>query len=391
MIRSGRGHGWNRLPDGVRLEIRRRIVAGERFDAVAAVMGVSSRSVWRVIAEAGGVPPRSKSNSTAYLSLADRIEIAVGLGCGQTLTVIAGRVGRSLSTISREVSRNGGRDSYQAWAAERRARSEAARPKAEKLAVNPRLRAAVEYMLEQHWSPEEISGRLPLEFPDDEEIRVSAETIYQSLFVVGRGALRKELISCLRSGRTQRKPQGRAVSGRGQIKGMVMITDRPPEIEDRAYPGHWEGDLIMGSTVSRSAIGTLVERSSRLVLLFPLGTDRTAENTRLKLSEVIRTVPTQMRRSITWDQGKEMADHTQFTIDTEIAVYFCHPHSPWERGSNENTNGLIREYFPKGTDLSQVTQATCDAVAAQLNNRPRKILGFHTPLESWAQLLATTA
>jgi transposase, IS30 family len=387
----GRGHGWNRLPDEMRLEIRRRIVAGERVEAVGALMGISVRSVFRVIAEAGGVPPRPKTESTAYLSLADRVEIAVGVGCGETLTVIADRLGRSLSTISREVSRNGGRDGYQAWQAERRARSEAKRPKAEKLAANPLLRAAVEYMLEQHWSPEEIAGRLPLEFPDDEEMRVSAETIYQSLFVLGRGALRKELISCLRSGRTQRKPRGRAVSARGRIKDMVMITDRPPEVEDRAYPGHWEGDLVMGSTASNSAIGTLVERSSRLVLLFPLGTDHTAENTRLQLTKVIRTVPVQMRRSITWDQGIEMANHAQFTIETDIAVYFCHPYSPWERGTNENTNGLIREYFPKGTDLSQVTQATCDAVAAQLNTRPRKVLGFHTPLESWTQLLATTA
>jgi IS30 family transposase len=324
------------------------------------------------------------------LSVADREAIVVGLARGETLTVIAAGLGRSVSTISREVSRNGGRDGYQAWKAAKRAAAQAKRPKAEKLAVNPRLLAAVEFMLEQHWSPEEISGRLPLEFPDDQEMRVSPETIYQSLFVVGRGALRKELISCLRSGRTTRKPHART-TGRGQIRNMVLITDRPADVEDRAVPGHWEGDLILGSVASRSSIGTLVERSSRLVLLFPLGTDRTAENTRLKLTETVRTLPAQMRRSITWDQGKEMAHHAQFTIDTGFQVFFCNPHAPWERGTNENTNGLLREYFPKGTDLSHVTQATCDAVAAQLNNRPRKVLGFHTPLESWAQLLATTA
>jgi IS30 family transposase len=380
-----------RLSEGERVEVRRRVAGGERVDAVALAMGFSVRTIFRVIAKAGGVPPRSKTSSDRYLSLTDRFEIEVGLRCGDRANVIAARLGRSASAISREMSANGGRDSYQAFAAERRAQKLRARPKAEKLALNPRLRAAVEYMLEQHLSPEQISGRLPLEFPDDEEMRVSAETIYQSLFIQGRGALRKELISCLRSGRAQRRPHGRAASGRGRIKDMVMISERPAEVEDRAYPGHWEGDLVMGSTASKSAIGTLVERSSRLVLLFPLGADHTARNTRLKLTEVIRTVPTQMRRSITWDQGREMSQHAQFTADTDIQVYFCDPHSPWQRASNENTNGLLREYFPKGTDLSQVTQATCDAVAAQLNNRPRKVLGFHTPLESWAQLLATTA
>ena len=388
---SGRGHGWNRLSDGVRLDIRRRRAAGEHTDDVAAALGVSIQSVFRVVREAGGVPPRSKSKSSVYLSLEDREEIGLGLARGEVLTVIAGRIGRHVSTVSRELKRNGGRDDYQAWRAQRRAHEQAARPKPEKLAVNRVLALTVEYMLENHWSPEEIAGRLPLEFPEDLEMRVSPETIYQSLFVQGRGALRRELVSCLRSGRTQRKPHGRAVSGVGKIKDMVMIADRPAEIEDRAVPGHWEGDLILGGTVSRSSIGTLVERSSRLVLLFPLGTNRTAENTRLKLAETIRTLPAQMRRSITWDQGSEMAEHTRFTIDTDVKVYFCDPHSPWQRGTNENTNGLLREYFPKGSDLSQVTQAVCDAVAAQLNNRPRKTLGFRTPLESWAQLLATTA
>lgn len=389
---GGPGSGRRpKLSEVALVEVRRRVAGGERVDVVAFEMGVSVRTIFRVIAKAGGVPPRSATTSDRYLILADRIQIEVGLRCGDKANVIAVRLGRSPSTISREVSANGGRDNYQAFAAERRAHQRRARPKAEKLALNPRLRAAVEYMLEQHLSPEQISGRLPLEFPDDEEMRVSAETIYQSLFVQGRGALRKELISCLRSGRAQRRPHGRAASGRGRIKAMVMISERPAEVQDRAYPGHWEGDLLMGSTASNSAIGTLVERSSRLVLLFPLGSEHTAENTRLKLTEVIRTVPTQMRRSITWDQGREMAQHAQFTTETDIQIYFCDPHSPWQRPSNENMNGLLREYFPKGTDLSQVTQATCDAVAAQLNNRPRKVLGFHTPLESWTQLLATTA
>ena len=388
----GRGHGWNRLPDSVRLEIRRRVMAGGLRAEVAAVLGVSIRSVYRVIAEAGGVPPRSISTSTVYLSAPDREAIAVGLARNESLTTIAAGLGRALSTISREVARNGGRDGYQAWRATHRAVKHAKRPKPEKLAGNPALRAAVIFMLEQHWSPEQISARLKLEFPDDEEMRVSHETLYQSLYVQGRGALRKELVSSLRTGRAHRKPHDRTTTGRtGRIKNMTMIADRPVEVEDRAVPGHWEGDLILGGTASKSSIGTLVERTTRLVLLFPLGQDRTAANTRLKLTEAIRTLPAQMRRSITWDQGIEMAQHREFTIATGIQVYFCDPHSPWQRGSNENTNGLLREYFPKGTDLSQVTQATCDAVAAQLNNRPRKTLGWQTPLESYTELLATTA
>jgi IS30 family transposase len=388
---AGTGRGWNRLSDEVRLEIRRRRASGVHTNDVAKSMGVSTQSVFRVVREAGGVPPRPRSICPARLQLADREEIMLGVQRGDTYVEIAVLVGRDPSTISRELVRNGGRANYRAWTAEKNMQARAKRPKSEKLALNAALRAAVEFGLEQHWSPEEISGWLPLEFPDDLEMRVSPETIYQSLFVQGRGALRRELVSCLRTGRTQRKPQGRAVTGAGRIKDMVMIADRPADIEDRAVPGHWEGDLIIGSTASRSSIGTLVERTSRLVLLFPLGTDRTALNTRLKLTEIIQTLPAQMRRSLTWDQGREMAEHAQFTIDTDVQVYFCDPHSPWQRGTNENTNGLLREYFPKGTDLSQVTQATCDAVAAQLNNRPRKTLGYLTPLQSWTQLRALTA
>jgi IS30 family transposase len=325
------------------------------------------------------------------LSLADREEISRGLELGETFAVIAVRVGRHPTTVSREVARNGGRSNYRAWRADQHTHLRAARPKPEKLALNPELAAAVEYLLEQKCSPEQIAGRLPLEFPDDKDMRVSHETIYQSLFVHGRGALRKELVSCLRSGRVTRRPHKRAVTGRGRIKDMVMIADRPPEVEDRAIPGDWEGDLIMGGTASNSAIGTLVERTTRMVLLFPLGHDRSAENTRLKLTALIQTLPAQMMRSITWDQGSEMAQHAVLRVDTGVQVWFCDPHSPWQRGTNENTNGLLRQYFPKGTDLSQITQATCDAVAAQMNNRPRKVLGFKTPLESYTELLALTA
>jgi len=325
------------------------------------------------------------------LSLADREEISRGLQAGDTFAVIAARVSRHPTTITREVARNGGRGDYRAWRADQQTHLRARRPKPEKLALNKPLALAVEYLLEQHCSPEQIAGRLPLEFPDDKDMRVSHETIYQSLFVHGRGALRKELVSCLRSGRITRRPHGRAVSGRARINDMAMIADRPAEVEDRAIPGHWEGDLIMGTLASKSAIGTLVERTTRLLVLFPLGHDHTAEHTRVALTEAIQHLPAQMIRSITWDQGSEMAEHAKFNIATGVQVWFCDPHAPWQRGTNENTNGLLRQYFPKGTDLSQVTAATCRAVANQMNNRPRKLLGFKTPLESYTELLALTA
>ena len=382
---------WNRTSDEVRVEIRRRIAGGEGPSGVAAAVGVTVRTVFRVIAEAGGMPCR-RVVSSCRLSLADREEISRGLQAADTYTVIAARIGRHVSTVSREVTAGGGRQAYRAWRADRQAGQRRSRPKAEKLAVVPALAAAVEIGLRQGWSPEQISRRLPMEFPDDDEMRVSPETIYRSLFLQGRGALRRELVSCLRSGRTRRRPQRRGVTGQGRIPNMIMISDRPAEIEDRAVPGHWEGDLLLGGTASASSIGTLVERASRLVLLFPLGQDRSAEHTRIKLAETIQTLPTQMRRSITWDQGKEMAGHARFSIDTGVQVYFCDPHSPWQRGSNENTNGLLRQYFPKGADLRHVTQADCDAVAASLNNRPRKTLGYKTPLESFTELLlASTA
>ena len=281
---------WNRLPDEVRAEVRRRVVAGGRAEDVALALGIGERSVFRIVAQAGGMPPRWDGRSSCRLSLRDREEISLGLERGETLTSIAERVGRDPSTISREVARNGGRDGYRAWRADQLTHRRAARPKPEKLALNKPLALAVTYMLEQHCSPEQIAGRLPLEFPDDKDMRVSHETIYQSLFVHGRGALRKELVSCLRSGRITRRPHGRAVSGRGKINDMAMIADRPADVADRAIPGDWEGDLILGSLASKSSIGTLVERSSRLVILFPLGQDRTAQRTRLALVEAIPSV-----------------------------------------------------------------------------------------------------
>jgi len=239
--------------------------------------------------------------------------------------------------------------------------------------------------LQQWWSPQEIAGRLRVDFPDDEQMRVSHETIYQSLFVQGRGELRRELVRCLRSGRTRRKTRGR-LEGRGRIPGMVMMSERPPEVEDRAVPGHWEGDLIPGAG-SRSAVGTLVERSTRYVMLLPLGADKSAVTVEARMREAITALPAHLARSVTWDQGAEMAAHGKFTLTTDIPVYFCDPHSPWQRGSNEKTNGLLRQYLPKGVDLSDVTREELLAIQDSLNGRPRETLQFMTPSEKLAELL----
>jgi IS30 family transposase len=303
--------------------------------------------------------------------------------------LIAAGLGRSPSTVSREVALNGGRDRYRAWAAARDAAQRSKRPKVAKLVANDRLRAAVQGWLELRWSPRQIAQRLPVDFPDEPEMRVSHESIYQALFVQGRGGLRRELTACLRTGRTVRRPQSRAVSARG-IKDKVLISQRPAEIDDRAVPGHWEGDLIMGKA-NRSAIGTLVERQTRYVMLLHLPDGHSAEQVRNAMTAKIQQLPNHLRRSLTWDQGTEMAEHVQFSIDTGVQVYFCDPHSPWQRGSNENTNGLLRQYFPKGTDLSQHSPADLDAVAIQLNGRPRQTLDWMTPSERFAQTVATTA
>jgi len=254
-----------------------------------------------------------------------------------------------------------------------------------KLAENPRLRAVVEEKLEDWRSPRQISEWLIEAYPLDEEMHVSHETIYQSLFIQGRGALRKELWRCLRTGRATRRPQGRPASTKGQIRDMVMISERPAEVEDRAVPGHWEGDLIIGK--NQTAIGTLVERWSRYVMLFPLPDGKTAEAVRVALTETVQRLPQHLWQSLTWDQGKEMAQHVQFSVDTGVDVYFCDPKSPWQRGSNENTNGLLRQYFPKGTDMSQLTQTDLDNAAHSLNGRPRQTLEWKTPSQKLAETL----
>ncbi len=321
------------------------------------------------------------------LTLADREEITLGLRGGESFTAIAARLGKAVSTVSREVGANGGRDGYRAWRAHQRAREQARRPKACKLA-RPELAAQVTAWLGQWWSPVQISARLRTEHPGDPMMQVSHETIYQALYVQGRGELRRELARCLRTGRAKRRPRGRG-QNTGQIRDMVMISERPAEAGDRAVPGHWEGDLIIGKAC-KSAVGTLVERTTRYVLLLHLPAGRDAHLVEQAMRQAITGLPAELARTITWDQGKEMACHAGFTIATGIPVYFCDPHSPWQRGSNENTNGLLRQYLPKGTDLSVHSAEDLARIARSLNGRPRKTLGFMTPSEKLAELLAHT-
>jgi IS30 family transposase len=323
------------------------------------------------------------------LTLVEREEIRFGLARGESMSAIARGLGRAPSSVTREVKANGGVERYRVWPAYLRAELETRRPKVTKLSLHPKLCAKVTKGLESLWSPEEISARLRREFPGDPTMQVSPETIYQSLYVQGRGELRRELARCLRSGRTTRKPLGgRDRSGR--VRDMVMITDRPAEVADRAVPGHWEGDLIIGKD-SRSAVGTLVERSTRFVLLLHLPNGYGAVEVESAMRKAITTLPKELVRSITWDQGTEMARHVDFTVKTGVPVYFCDPHSPWQRGSNENTNGLLRQYMPKGTDLTQHSAADLRKIQRSLNGRPRKTLDYMMPMEKLAEFIALTA
>ena len=377
-----------RLSRADRLEIERLIWGGATFEAAATAVGCSTKSIQRFMALTGGLKPRWQ-RSPRRLSVSDREELSRGLVAGDSLRKIARRLGRAPSTISREVAWGGHRRGYRAWRAEEGAAERARRPKVSKLATNLRLRREVVRKLEALWSPQQISRRLVADYPGDLEMRVSHETIYKSLFVQARGALRKELTECLRTGRAQRRPQMRTHrSGAGRLQDMVLISERPAEVEDRAVPGHWEGDLIIGKG-GRSAIGTLVERSSRYVVLVRLPSGRTAEDVRVALTRKISTLPAELRRTLTWDQGKEMAEHVRFATDTKMQVFFCDPHSPWQRGSNENTNGLLRQYFPKTSDLSVHSVAHLDAVARQLNNRPRQTLNWMKPSEVFCRTVAS--
>ena len=374
-----------------RRRIRELARQGGSYREILAAVGRSSGAVGKVIRdERGGgraVQLVDWEPGPGRLTMADREEIALGVERRETFSAIAGRLGRATSTVSREVHANGGRVRYRASRAHRRAWQQARRPKTAKLAGCGQLQAVVVEWLEELWSPQQIVLRLQVEFPDDPMMRVSHETIYKSLYVQGRGALRRELARCLRSGRAQRRHRGRT-NNQGRIVGMVMISERPAEVTDRAVPGHWEGDLIIGKN-GKSAVATLFERATRYVLLAQIG-DQTAETVRDAVAAQILTLPEHLRRSLTWDQGKEMASHLRFSIDTGVAVYFCDPHSPWQRGSNENTNGLLRQYMPKGTDLSGLSQPDLDRIAASLNNRPRQTLQGMKPSEKLTELLAHT-
>ncbi|MDT7789486.1 MAG: transposase, family [Pseudonocardiales bacterium] len=336
-------------------------------------------------------PARPVPRAGRLLSVDERIVIADGLRAGRSLRSIAAELGRAPSTISREIKLNAhpGSGDYRPHAAQDRAEQRRPRPKARKIMACPELHDLVQGMLDDRFSPEQISRRLRRDHPDRPELHVTHETIYQTLYLQGRGELRRELARALRTGRAVRKPRRAAEARRPRFtEPMIMISDRPAEAEDRAVPGHWEGDLIIGGGGGTSAIGTLVERATRYVMLVHLPARHDAETVRDGLIHTISTLPTHLRQSLTWDQGSEMGRHHEFSIATGMPVYFCDPHSPWQRGSNENTNGLLRQYFPKGSDLSVHTADDLAAVAAQLNRRPRKTLGWDTPAERLAKLLA---
>ena len=382
----GRARRWKRIPDDKRREAIRLAAKGHRAREIASELRLGKGSVQRVIQPLGGViRPELWQPSAGGLTLDDRVEIRLALERGWSFEQIGVELGFHRSSVWREVTANGGRERYAPMAAHRRACARRRRPKPTKLAANPQLCGYVIEGLEQLWSPQQIARKLHQEFPHDAEMRVSHETIYKSLYIQGRGELRRELAACLRSGRAQRRPHGR-VERRGQIPGMVNISERPAEIEDRAVPGHWEGDLILGKD-GNSAVGTLVERSTRFVMLLHLPKGRTAEDVREAMAAKILTLPEALRRSITWDQGKEMAEHARFSVDTGVDIYFCDPHAPWQRGSNENTNGLLRQYMPKGISLRRFTPKDLDAIADSLNGRPRETLGWMTPSEKLNEVL----
>jgi IS30 family transposase len=390
---GGRGR-YPRMPDEDRDRIACLIAQGEEYLEVQELVGCSAGMVRKVIVERGGVPPRRDwTPRHGRLALQDREEISRGLARDDSFTMIAAAIGKEVSTVSREVGGKAGRDRYRAWEAHNMAGDKRRRPKLCKLAVNKVLAERVDsWMSERLWSPQQVSRRLRIEFPGDPMMRVSHETIYQSIYVQGRGALRKELAACLRTGRAIRRNRARLdnSSSSGRIPGMVNISERPAEVADRAVPGHWEGDLIIGRN-GKSAVGTLVERSTRFVILLHLANDRSAETVRDAMTRAVQELPEMLLKSVTWDQGKEMSQHARFTIDTGIDVYFCDPHSPWQRGSNENTNGLLRQFMPKGTDLSVISPARLREISDLMNGRPRQTLEWMTPSEKLNEILALTA
>ncbi len=362
---------------------------GESLNAIGRVFDRPSSSIYGLLAPSGGIRPPPRHRARLALTLCEREEISRGIACDLSLRSIANELGRSASTISREVNRNGGLKAYRASEADQAAWDRAHRPKPCKLAQHPMLKRIVASKLKMNWSPKQIDGWLKRQYPDDENRHVSHETIYRSLFIQARGVLKKELLQYLRSQRTIRRCRQHSMKneGLGKISNAVSIRERPASVEDRAVPGHWEGDLIAGS--NNSYIATLVERHTRYVMLVRVK----GKDTETVISALIKhaeKLPTELYKSLTWDRGKEMADHQRFSLATNIDVYFCDPQSPWQRGSNENTNRLLRQYFPKGTDLSVHSQATLNKVARQLNERPRETLDFETPAERFNACVALT-
>ena len=366
------------------------IRAGLGIEEAAAGVGMSETWGRQTFRKAGGVNPTRVAGLTGrYLSWSEREEIAALDHAGRGVRDIARQLGRDPGTISRELDRGATSRGYRASVGQVKADKARAAPRAAKLATNLRLRREVQARLKRRESPEQIAGRLKIDFPDEPEMWVSAETIYQSLYVQARGGLKRELTAYLRTGRSMRKPRRKAGERRGRLPGMVSISERPPEVEDRAVPGHWEGDLILGSTASKSAVGTLVERTTGFVMLLHLPQDHGALTVQEALVAKMATLPEQLKLSLTWDQGAEMANHVRIAEATGLEIYFCDPHSPWQRGSNENTNGLLRQYLPKGTDLSLFSQDELDAIADSMNNRPRATHAWHSPLEVFARTLAS--
>ena len=362
---------------------------GESLYQIAQLFDRGNSSIHRILAETGGIRPAQRCRSTLALTLAEREEISRAVVAGHSIRSVAARLGRAPSTISREIARNGGQGCYRASKADQAAWDRSRRPKICKLGTNRTLANIVAGKLQGFWSPEQIAGWLKLTYPDDETYQVSHETIYRSLYIQARGVLKKELQQHLRRTRAIRRSRHHTqkTDNHGRIKDTVSISERPATADDRAVPGHWEGDLLCGS--NNSQIATLVERHTRYVMLvkIPIKNTETVINALIKSA---RKLPQELYKSLTWDRGTEMADHKRFTLATDIKVYFCDPQNPWQRGTNENTNGLLRQYFPKGTDISAYSQAKLNAVARQLNERPRKTLNYETPAERFSQYVALT-
>ena len=383
----GRGRGYVRLQPEELDAVWERLKAGVAAKPAARELGLPEGTVRAYLVRCGGIRPAPRRRGVGRLSLVEREEISRGLAAGLSLRVIAGQLGRAASTISREVNGNGGRRGYRALRADRGAWARASRPKACKLATHARLRDIVEGKLRRRWSPQQISGWLARTYANDPEMQVSHESIYRTLFVQTRGALRRELTRYLRTGRVLRRPKGvRLPDGRGGRPNTLHISARPAEADDRAVPGHWEGDLVFGKNMS--PLATLVERSTRYLMLvaLPRG-DHQADAVADALGAAITRLPKQLAKSLTWDLGHEMAAHQRFSAETGMTVYFCDPKSPWQRGSNENTNGLLRQYLPRRVNFRELTQDDFDAIATELNDRPRQTLGFKTPSEALAEVL----